>query len=59
MNVAVGLPTRSSLAFLRGTYRLEGADAKPALHASYAAAIVATLFCALAMLAGLGVVIFH
>lgn len=59
VNVAVGLPTRASLAFLRGTYRLEGADAKPALHASYAAAVVATLFCALAMLAGLGVVVFH
>lgn len=59
VHVAVGLPTRSSLAFLRGTYRLEGADAKPALHASYAAAVVATLFCALAMLVGLAFVAFH
>jgi hypothetical protein len=55
--VAVGLPTRSALAFLRGTYRLEGAEAKPALHASYVAAVGATLFCAFAMLAALTFVV--
>ncbi len=57
VNLAVGLPTRSSIAFLRGTYRLEGADAKPALRASYVAAVIATLFCALAMLAAVTFVV--
>ncbi|CAN5757237.1 hypothetical protein BH09MYX1_BH09MYX1_45060 [soil metagenome] len=57
VNVAVGLPTRASIAFLKGTYRLEGDAAKPALHASYVAAIVATLLCACAMLGGLAFVI--
>ena len=57
VNLAVGLPTRASIAFLRGTYRLEGADAKPALHASYVAAVLATLFCALAMLAAVTFVV--
>jgi len=41
--LAVGLPTRSAEAFLRGCYRLEGDAARPALRASYVAAAVATL----------------
>lgn len=45
-SVGMGLPTRSSLAFLRGAYKLEGDAAKPALRMSYVAAIVATLVCA-------------
>lgn len=57
VNLAVGLPTRAALAFLRGTYRLEGAEAKPALHASYVAAVIATLVCAFTMLAGLAFVV--
>ncbi len=57
VGLAVGLPTRAALAFLRGTYRLEGAEAKPALHASYVAAVVATLVCALTMLVGLAAVV--
>jgi len=48
--LAIGLPTRSARAFLRGCYRLEGAAAEPALRASYAAAIVATLVGAVAVI---------
>ncbi len=36
------LPTRATKAFLRGCYRLDGEQAKRALHASYVGAIVAT-----------------
>jgi hypothetical protein len=57
--VAMGLPTRAALAFLRGTYRLEGAQARPALLASYVAAVVATLLCAALVLAALGAAIVH
>jgi hypothetical protein len=45
-SIGMGLPTRSSLAFLKGSYKLEGEAAKPALAMSYLAAIVATLVCA-------------
>lgn len=45
--LGMGLPTRSALAFAKGAYGLTGEAAKPALRASYAAAIVATLGCAL------------
>lgn len=38
-----GLPTRSTKAFLRGCYRLEGDAAERALGTSYAGAVVATL----------------
>ena len=57
--VAMGLPTRAALAFLRGAYRLEGAQAKPALHASYAAAIFATFFCAAIVLVAITAAIIH
>lgn len=57
--VAMGLPTRAALAFLRGAYRLEGAQAKPALHASYAAAIAATFLCALLVLVAITVALVH
>lgn len=58
VGLAVGLPTRAALAFLRGTYRLEGDEAKGPLHASYVAAVVATLTCALALLGAIAVVLF-
>jgi len=57
--VTMGLPTRAALAFLRGTYRLEGAQAKPALRASYAAAIVATFLCAALVLAAIATALAH
>ena len=51
--IARRLPTRSSLAFLRGAYRLDEARAKPALTTSYIGAALATLVCALAILGGI------
>jgi len=48
-----GLPTRCTLAFLRGAHRLEGERAQRALTLSYFGAGAATLFVALAVLAGL------
>jgi len=47
---AVGLPTRSARAFLRHVYGLDGASAKKALSASYAAAAIATVVGALVIL---------
>lgn len=47
----MGLPTRSSLAFLRGAYRIDSAEAKPALRTSYAGAAIATLVCAVVIIA--------
>ncbi len=51
LGLSVGLPTRSSRAFLKGCYHLVGEEARPALRASYAAAAVATLVCAVAVVA--------
>ncbi|MCL2447329.1 MAG: hypothetical protein FWD17_00125 [Polyangiaceae bacterium] len=51
--LAVGLPRRSSEAFLRGCYHLEGEAARPALRASYIAAAVATVIGAAAVIAAL------
>jgi hypothetical protein len=51
--VIMGLPARSSKAFLRGCYRLEGTSAEPALRASYVAAAVATVVGAVAVVAAL------
>lgn len=45
-----GLPKHSSLAFLRGAYRMDGEPAAKALFASYVAATVSTLVLAFAML---------
>lgn len=45
-----GLPKNSSLAFLRGSYRIEGDDARKALFASYVAAGVSTVVLAFVML---------
>ena len=47
LNVARRLPTRSSVAFLRGAYRIDEEAAKPALTASYIGAAIATVACAL------------
>jgi hypothetical protein len=57
-SLAVGLPGRSALAFLRGCYRLEGEAALPALRASYVAAAVATLIGAAGVMAAVMAAIF-
>jgi hypothetical protein len=54
--VAMGLPTRSARAFLRGCYHLDGKSAEPALRASYVAAVIATILGAMAVIAA-GVVV--
>lgn len=51
-----GLPTRATLAFLRGAYRLEGPRAKNALSTSWAGAIVATFGVAVVVVVTLAVV---
>ena len=48
----LGLPTRSALAYLR-SHQLEGDAAKPALRASYIAAALTTIVCAILLLASL------
>ncbi len=50
---AIGLPTRSSLAFLRGAYRIEADEAKPALATSYVGAALATVVCAVIIIAAI------
>jgi len=45
-----GLPKHSSLAFLRGAYRMEGEPAAKALFASYVAASISTVLLAFGML---------
>ncbi len=49
--LTVGLPTRSARAFLRGCYRLSGAEADRAVATSYVAAAVATLVGAMTIVA--------
>lgn len=49
----MGLPGRSACAFLRGCYHLEGRSALPALRASYAVAVIATLVGAIVVVAAL------
>lgn len=51
--LAIGLPSRSARAFLRGAYGLDGASASKALHTSHVTAIVATTLGALLILAGI------
>jgi hypothetical protein len=51
--ILVGLPGRSTKAFLRGCYRLDGASAEPALRASYVAAGIATVVGAIVVVAAL------
>jgi hypothetical protein len=51
--ILMGLPGRSTRAFLRGCYRLDGASAEPALRASYIAAGVATVVGAIVVVAAL------
>jgi hypothetical protein len=53
-----GLPTRATIAFLRGCYRLDGAAARRALGTSYVGAAVATLAFALAVLVAIAAVVF-
>jgi hypothetical protein len=56
---AVRLPTRSSIAFLRGAYHIEADQAKPALAASYVGAALATIVCAVIILAAIVVALIH
>jgi hypothetical protein len=51
-SVIMDLPGRSTRAFLRGCYRLDGASAEPALRTSYVAAGVATVLGAVVVVAG-------
>ena len=51
--LAIGLPTRSARAFLRGAYGLYGQSADRAVRASYVAAIVSTTVACVAILAGI------
>jgi hypothetical protein len=53
LELASGLPTRATEAFLRGCYRLEGDRAKRALGTSYVGAAFATLAGALLILAAI------
>jgi hypothetical protein len=55
--VVMDLPGRSSKAFLRGCYRLDGASADPALRTSYVAAGIATVLGAAAIVAGVAVLL--
>lgn len=50
-NVARRLPTRSSVAFLRGAYHIDEERAKPALATSYVGAALATIACAFVIVA--------
>jgi hypothetical protein len=53
VELASGLPTRATQAFLRGCYRLEGDRAKRALGTSYAGAAAATILGAVLILAAI------
>lgn len=53
LELATGLPTRATRAFLRGAYALDGARAKRALATSYVGAAVATIVGAVAILAAI------
>jgi hypothetical protein len=55
--IAIGLPTRSARAFVRGCYRLEGKSADPALRASYVAAAAATAVGSIGALAAIAYVL--
>lgn len=52
-----GLPTRATLAFLRGGYRLDGGPARRALGTSYVGATVATLLFAVVVLVAIAGII--
>ncbi len=52
-SMAVGLPARSTRAFLRGAYALEGGSASKAMATSTAAAVVATIVGAIVVLVAL------
>jgi hypothetical protein len=51
--LAIGLPTRSARAFLRGAYGLDGKSADRAVRASHVAAIVSTAVACIVILAGI------
>ncbi|HEY1958120.1 MAG TPA: hypothetical protein VGH28_21015 [Polyangiaceae bacterium] len=53
------LPTRSSIAFLRGAYRIDEDRAKPALATSYVGAAIATIACAVVIVAAIVFALVH
>jgi hypothetical protein len=53
-----GLPTRCTIAFLRGAYRLDGERARTALGVSYFGAGAATLAVAITVILALGALVF-
>ncbi len=55
--MAVGLPTKSSIAFLRGAYGIQADRARPALNRSYVGAALATVVCAVIILAAITAVL--
>jgi hypothetical protein len=55
--LAVGLPSRSARAFLRGAYGLDAANAQKAMRTSHVTAVVVTLIGALAILAAIAALI--
>jgi len=57
--IARRLPTRSSVAFLRGAYRVEEERAKPALAAAYVGAAIATIGCASVIVAAIVAALLH
>jgi len=57
--VAMRLPTRSSLAFLRGAYGILPDQAKPALQTSYIGAALSTVACALVIIAAVVAALVH
>ena len=57
--VASRLPTRSSVAFLRGAYHIDPEHAKPALQTSYVGAALATVACAFVILAAVIAALVH
>jgi hypothetical protein len=57
--IAMRLPTRSSLAFLRGAYHIDADQAKPALQTSYIGAALATVVCALVIITAVIAALVH
>jgi hypothetical protein len=55
--LAVGLPSRSARAFLRGAYGLDAANAQKAMRTSHVTAVVVTLIGALAILAAIAALV--
>jgi hypothetical protein len=59
VTIASRLPTRSSLAFLRGAYQVDAEHAKPALAMSYLGAALATIGCAFVIVTAVVLALVH